>query len=57
MYLGGHVTACRLARRYDFPNTQPPQLVEATWEDALKKSSDPPDEWINDREVLVGTNV
>lgn len=35
---------------------EPPftQLVEATWEDVLKKSSDPPTGWINHREVLVG---
>ena len=30
------------------------RLVEATWEEVLKKCSDPPDGWINDREVLVG---
>jgi hypothetical protein len=33
------------------------QLVEATWENALKKFSDPPDEWIDDREVLVGRSA
>ena len=32
------------------------RLVEATWEDALKKYSDLPNEWIHDREVLVGMN-
>ena len=30
------------------------QLVEATWECALRKISNPPDMWINNREVLVG---
>jgi len=33
------------------------QLVEATWEDALKKSSDLPDRWIYNREVLVGRSA
>ena len=33
------------------------QLVEATWEAALKKTSDLPIEWINNREVLVGRRV
>ena len=33
------------------------QLVKATWEPVLKKSSDPPIEWINDREVLVGRST
>jgi ribonuclease HI len=30
------------------------RLVEATWEEALNKISNPPDEWIHHREVLVG---
>ena len=30
------------------------RLVEATWEEVLKKISDPPDGWIRNREVLVG---
>ena len=33
------------------------QLVEATWEEVLKKDSDLPDGWINNREVLVGRSV
>ena len=33
------------------------QLVKATWEPVLKKSSDPPIEWIKDREVLVGRST
>ena len=33
------------------------QLVEATWEDALKKSSDLPDRWIHNHEVLVGRSA
>jgi hypothetical protein len=32
-------------------------LVEATWEDALKKISDLPDEWISNCEVLVGRSA
>jgi hypothetical protein len=32
------------------------RLVEATWEDALRKISFLPDRWIHDREVLVGMN-
>ena len=32
-------------------------LVEATWEEALRKCSDPPDGWIKDCEVLVGMSV
>ena len=35
--------------------TQPfTRLVETTWEDAIKKFSNPPKEWIHNREVLVG---
>ena len=34
--------------------TQFTQLVEATWECALRKFSDLPDMWISNREVLVG---
>jgi hypothetical protein len=30
------------------------QVVETTWEDALRKFSDLPDRWIENREVLVG---
>ena len=33
------------------------RVVEATWERALKKSSDLPKGWIHDREVLVGRRV
>lgn len=33
------------------------QIVEATWEDALKKTSDPPTGWIHDREFLVGRSA
>lgn len=43
-----------IIRKKDIPFAQ---LVEATWEDVLKKDSDLPDGWINDREVLVGTSV
>ena len=43
-----------MTRKKDISFTQ---LVEATWEDALRKISDPPDEWINDHEFLVGRNV
>ena len=37
---------------------EPPytRLVEATWEDALRKDSDLPRRWIHNREVLVGRN-
>ena len=42
-----------IIRKKDIPFTQ---LVEATWEDALRKISDLPDEWIIDREFLVGMN-
>ena len=43
------ITATMIKREIPFN-----QLVEATWEDVLKKSSDPPIEWIHDCEVLVG---
>ena len=33
------------------------RLVEATWEETLKKSSDPLIGWIHDREVLVGSSI
>ena len=33
------------------------QLVEATWEAVLRKTSDLPIEWIKNREVLVGRCV
>ena len=33
------------------------QLVEATWEAALRKTSDLPIEWIKNREVLVGRRI
>ena len=33
------------------------QLVEATWEAVLRKTSDPPIEWIKNCEVLVGRCV
>lgn len=33
------------------------RLVKATWEETLKKHLDLPDEWIKDREVLVGRSV
>jgi len=32
-------------------------LMEATWEDVLKKSSDLSDRWIYNREVLVGRSA
>ena len=41
-------------KRKEIPVTQ---LVEATWEEALKKYLDLPDEWIHNREVLVGRSV
>ena len=43
-----------IIRKNDTPFTQ---LVEATWEDALRKISDLPNEWIIDREFLVGRRV
>ena len=46
-----------IIRKKDIPFTLPfTQLVEATWEDALRKISDLPDEWIIDHEFLVGMN-
>jgi len=32
-------------------------LMEVTWEDVLKKSSNLPDRWIHNREVLVGRSA
>ena len=46
------ITATIIKR--DSPFTQ---VVEATWEDALRKFSDLPIEWIHDREVLVGRSA
>ena len=43
------ITATIIKRDYPFT-----QLVEATWEDALKKISSLPKGWIKNREVLVG---
>lgn len=43
------ITATKIKRSVPFT-----QLVEATWEEALKKTSSLPDRWIHDREVLVG---
>ena len=43
-----------IIKKKDIPFTQ---LVEATWEDALRKISDLPDRWISNREFLVGRNV
>ena len=43
-----------MIRKKDIPLTQ---LVEATWEDALRKISDLLDEWIIDHKFLVGMNV
>ena len=46
------ITATVIKRQKNFT-----RLVEATWEETIKKSSDPPTGWIHDREVLVGSNV
>ena len=46
------ITATRIKRGKKFT-----RLVEATWEEALKKSSDLPQGWINNCEVLVGSRV
>ncbi|KAI9454686.1 hypothetical protein BJY52DRAFT_1122572, partial [Lactarius psammicola] len=46
------ITATKI--KQDPPFTR---LVEATWGDALKKSSDLPDRWIHNREVLVGRSA
>ncbi|KAH9027322.1 hypothetical protein EDB85DRAFT_1868421 [Lactarius pseudohatsudake] len=46
------ITATKIKKSVPFT-----QLVEATWEKALKKSSSLPDRWIFDREVLVGRNA
>ncbi|KAH9047827.1 ribonuclease H-like protein [Lactarius vividus] len=46
------ITATKIKRKIPFT-----QLVEATWEEALRKSSDLPDRWIFNREVLVGRSA
>ena len=43
------ITATMIKRSYPFT-----RLVEATWEDALKKISNLPKGWMSNREVLVG---
>ena len=52
--LTGNKITATIIRKEDIPFTQ---LVEATWEDALRKISDLPDRWISNCEFLVGRNV
>jgi len=46
------ITATKIKRNEPFT-----RLVEATWDKLLRKSSDPPRNWILNREVLVGSSA